>query len=358
MPKAAARAANPRLVLITGPEDVLRRRALEERLRETEDFDVEHASGDVGTPMDWVGAAATSPFLSARRTVVVRHLLRAPDPTGLDGFWAAVAELPESGLLVLVADEEQGDDSRQRTLSELGRKWRKAVESAGGEVVACDVPDKDLRRAVGEEAKRLGKSITPAACQLLVEMVGGSMSKAFEELAKLALYVGERADIREADVTTAVLPDRDWDVFKLINAMLGGDVAGAVRQLRILMSGGSKPGDEARQRLLPALSKQLRLMWQARVLLDDGPEGERQLLVKTNLRKEQDWRQRKVMEASRRVGLDRIGACLHILADTDAALKGMGDSFSERDTLELMILSMAGAISGRTRESSLARSRH
>src|SRR5258708_539198 len=104
------------LVLISGDESALRRLALERILAavgiQADDFDLQTFEGD-SDPIDWTAAAGTSPFLADRRVVIVRHLLRC-DPDRAKG--GVLKGLPKSALLILLADDENGDEDRQRRL--------------------------------------------------------------------------------------------------------------------------------------------------------------------------------------------------------------------------------------------------
>ncbi len=66
-------------------------------------------------------------------------------------------------------------------------------------------------------------------------MTGGSLSRSIEELEKLAIYVGESDSIREEDVKVVVVPSREWNVFKLCDAIVRDNAGEAMRQLRILV---------------------------------------------------------------------------------------------------------------------------
>lgn len=345
-----------RLILLVGEEEVLRRRALEELLSqagfEKDDLDLQFYTADATPPSEWFASAGITPFLAERRGIVVRNVLRvdADDVRASD-----VASLPESALLVLVADDETGSDDKLTRMRTTVRKgWTKLVESNGGLVLTFEPDTKKAREAVLEECKDLGKTFTPAAIDALVEMTGGSLSRALDELAKIILFVGDAPQIRESDVREIVVPSREWNVFQLVEATLEGRVPEAFRQLKIIVSANSKAEEIAFRSILPVMSNQLRLVWQARMLIDAGkspvnapPEISEQFPAKPNLLKEREWRQRKAMTVARNVTLTRLASCFQILSDTDARLKGMLGGFNAMETLEMMVLSMSGTVAKR-----------
>lgn len=339
-----------RTVLVVGDEELLRRRALEGLMAaasvDKDDFDLEGFEGDESGPEAWIAAAGTSPFLAERRTVVVRHLLRR-DPEELrDG---ALASLPTTSLLILVADEEPNENLQKRA-----KAWAKAIEKAKGAVIVCDADPKKAGEALRPELARLGKTMSSAAAGTLIEMTGGSLSRATDELEKLVLYVGDAERIDEAAVRAVVVPSREWNVFAMIDSILDANVPEALRNLRILVGTAAKAADAAHSSILPMASRTLRLTWQARVCLDAGrgpgdatPEIRATFPDKPNLAKESPWRQNRVMASARKTTLPALAACLGALADTDSRLKGAMPNYTPIESLERMVLEMVEALRGR-----------
>ncbi len=360
----ASKALAARVVLLTGEEDALRRRALSEVLHlatQDGDFDLETIEADESPPTNWIASAGTAPFLSSRRTVVVRHLLRV-DPPGsrsagaLEGndLVAQLRRLPESALLLLVADDEAGEENRQRRLATIRKGWEKSVAEAGGLVSQFSADAKQIREAIKLEAIRLDKKISDASAESLAEMTGASFSRAIEELEKLALYVGSETQIRESDIRAVVVPSRDWNVFKLVDAIVDGAVPEALRQIRVMVGSQTKAEDAAFSRILPTLSRQFRLMWQARLCIeakcgpDSAPERVQRLFMdKPNFAKEAPYRQSRLLQQAKRVDLTALQRCFQAVSDADAKLKGLLDSFSPIETLEHMVLEMVEVIGTR-----------
>ena len=336
-----------RTVLVVGEEELLRRRALEGLFEAAgvakDDFDLEAFEADETDSETWIASAGTAPFLADRRVVVVRHLLRRDPESVREG---SLASLPDTGLLILVADEEVGDKYEKRPSA-----WKKLVEKAKGAVIACDPDPKRAREILRPELDRLGKSMTSAASATLVEMTGGSLSRATEELEKLALYVGDAERIDEAAVRAIVVPSREWNVFAMIDAILSGNVSEALKNLRILVGTVSKAADAAHSSIIPQTSRGLRMAWQARVCLDAGrsagdasPEIRATFPQTHNLSKSSSWVQNKSMDSARKTTLPALAACLGILADTDSRLKGALPNYTPIDTLERMVLEMVEAL--------------
>jgi DNA polymerase III subunit delta len=350
---APGKAIASTVILLSGEEEALRRRALSEILQlatQDGDFDLQTYEADAASSMEWIASAGTAPFLSERRTVVVRHLLRRE----VEVTVAELKTLPPSALLVLVADEETGDDSRQRRLASIRKSWDKVIKDAGGTVADFSTNVKLIKDSIKQEAERLGKKISDASAVSLAEMTGSSFSRAIEELDKLAVYLGSETQIRESDIRSVVVPSREWNVYKLIDAIVDGAIPEALRQLRILVGSQTKAEDAAFSRIFPTLSRQFRLMWQARLCVEakcspeSAPERiKNQFPEKPNLAKEPPYRQSRLMQQAKRVDLFALQQCFEAVSDADAKLKGLENSFSGMETLEYMVLKMAEVIGAR-----------
>ena len=351
------------LVLLTGEEEALRRRALNDLLGAAgigpEDFDLATLVADAAPVGEWISSAATAPFLGERRVVVVRNVLRI-DPrlvsaakenrAARDRFVADLKSLPASALLILVADAEAASDDRQRKLASAGTALAKIVVEAGGHVAEFKPDPKAAKATITAEIARHGRKIGPAALDSLLAMTGGSASRAIEEVEKLVLFTDKDA-ITEGDVHAVVFASPEWSIWKLVDAVAGGNARLALAQLRTLLTAGKKPENAALEQILPMLSRQMRLLWQARVCLDIGvrpsdapPEIARGFPEKPNLGKEPEYRQTATMTTARGYTTPQIAACLRLLSDADAALKGMVDHLSTIDTLETMVLKMCDVV--------------
>jgi len=345
--------------LIHGPEELLRRRALAALLDEigvtTQDFDLETHTADSSKLSEWVAAAGTVPFLAVARVVIIRHLLRAGDPK--EARPEQLATVPSSGRLILIADEEATlDEDRQRRFTDLARAWSRAILAAGGTVIEANVPPAQFSTRLRSEAESLGKALTPTASDVLKEMCGGSFSRAVDEVEKLSLFVGDRANIQEADVHQVASASREHNIFRLVESIASGEASPAFAQLRTLFGNTARP-DDAANRFLAPLSRQFRLVWQARAAIDAkvGIAQMKQsipgaLAERPRLDGEQEFVQQKSLRLARRLSLPSIAACLHEIADCDARLKGLRPASSALDSIETMVVRCLEHTAARTRD--------
>ncbi len=350
--KGITKAAKARFSLICGDEDLLRRRvrlALIEELGMTlEEFDQESILADQRPIREWIASASTIPFLAPYRLLVVRNVLRVSDSSQIEEAIKGLLTLPETGRVILVADEELSmDDQRQQTAS---RAWRSALTKAKGEVLECKVDAKSTPQLIREEAGSMGKRMSAVAAQTLAEMVGGSYSRAVAEVEKLVLYVGDADEIRESDVRAAAITSREWNVFKLADAIFECKPTAALTQLQILVGSTSKPDQFVNRNIFPLLLSQLRLLWQARSCVDakcspvEPPAWLIEAWPDKNIKGESNWRQTRLMTTAKQINHHQLSACMRAIAEADARMKGLREAAGLGETLEMLVFEMIQAV--------------
>jgi DNA polymerase III subunit delta len=161
-------------------------------------------------------------FLGDDRTAgaaVVTDRLSALVPF-LQGFpWGAVRLLVTAGKI----------DKR--------RAFYRTIEKIGGveHFAELSFETKDWMERMAEAAERVlnesGKRIDPATLSDLVTMVGPNLRQLHQEIEKLVLYVGERAQVQGDDVKAIVSRNRQSRAFALGDALGGRDLPGLLKAL-------------------------------------------------------------------------------------------------------------------------------
>jgi DNA polymerase-3 subunit delta len=108
---------------------------------------------------------------------------------------------------------------------------------------------------LAQEAKRLGKSLPPAAAQRLVEVVGDNLSELHQELKKLALFAGAEATLTPQQVNQLASHSRSYNIFALVEALGEASVQRRLSALNHLLELGEPP-----PRILGMLARQVRLL--------------------------------------------------------------------------------------------------
>ena len=209
-------------------------------------------------------ACDTVPFLGSHRLIIVEGLLSrlagrkgAGPSSELVEAWRPLAEyadhMPPSSHLVLVDDEVTAGNPLLKALAAGARvsQFRPLKPNA--------VPG-----WVRARAQAMGLRLSQKAVGLLADFVGADLWTLSNELEKLSVYAGGDA-VDEDDVRALVAAVRETNVFPLVDAIVEGRQAAAVRQLRQMFR-----QESTAPYLLSMIQRQLRLIAIAREMLDGG----------------------------------------------------------------------------------------
>lgn len=189
-----------------------------------------------------------------RRVVVIKApaFLKGQGGKGKSEWgWLRLLRQVPNGTFVLMAVTELPPPSVLNVLNE----------------VALLVPISKLRpQDVPEFVQMLAEQATvrmeKEAVQELVSRVGDDARQLASEVEKLAMFIGIDGRIT-ADTVRELVPSLAMDVFALMNAVVDGDAAKAVRMLDGLLGRRESP-----MSILYLLTRQFRFLLQARLLLD------------------------------------------------------------------------------------------
>jgi DNA polymerase-3 subunit delta len=285
-----------------------------------DDFAASTHDGETATLADVRDELATLPFLAARRLVIVQDAdsFVTRHREGLEKYVAAPSA---TGVLVLEVKSWKSNT-----------RLAKAVPDSA--TVDCTTPKPAqlvpwIRRWAG---KQYGKELTAPAAELLVELVGPEMGVLDQELAKLAVYVGDRPRVDQADVDLLVGHSRAETAWQMLDALAEGKQGAALTTLHYLLDQGEDPIG-----LLGALSWQLRRVAQVARLAQEGvPLGG--AMSRAGV---QPFAQRRVEQILRVLG-PRSLRIYDWLTETDLAMKST-DHLPPGILLERLLIKLAGA---------------
>lgn len=160
----------------------------------------------------------------------------------------------------------------------------------------------ELLQWLTQEAKGLGKTLTLAAAQRLVEIVGDNLAELSQELEKLALYAGEDKSLTPSLVNQLSTHSRTYNIFALLDALGEPGPHKRLTALGQLLDLGEKE-----PKILATLAGHLRKL----IRLKEGGGG-------LNLTQ---WHQRKVAEQAKRFSAPALRAHLFLLHQVDLVLK-------------------------------------
>lgn len=267
----------PAYVVASGAEEFLRaeaRAALVSELGDEADvieFDWARMAKEDDAFVRILDELRTGSLFSSGKLVTVRNA-RPMVIENAKALAAYAAAETAAGILVLEDDELVG---------KKGKKAPKGVQAlldAGGVAVDCrplyDRPfgfgkpewDSDLTRFVVARARDLGKAVSPQTAFELHSRESSGLRVLVAQLEKIALHVGDRAEITVEDVDALVGGVRDSDLFRVVDAFAACELREAVSGLEavfgkgVAQSSGGKSFDamEIAMRLVATLARRLR----------------------------------------------------------------------------------------------------
>jgi DNA polymerase-3 subunit delta len=238
-----------------------------------------------------------------------------------------VAAPSRSGVLVLELD----------SLPSNTRLYKAAA--AAGLAVDCGAPPAArLTKWLVDWAKQQHRAqLSHAAAETLAEMVGSELGLLDQELAKLALVAGEGRKITPEMVGQSAGGWRTRTTWEMLDAMLDGKVADAMRQLDRLLASGEQPVG-----LLAQISASMRRFATATRLIRQAEAAGRRMAIRDALAQAgvKAFVLQRAEQQLRRLGRQR-GSRLHgWLLDADQQLKG-DSAMPPRLILEQLVVRLA-----------------
>lgn len=311
--------------LIYGSEPLLLERA-EKRLRDRLaavadlDFNLDVFDGGSASADDVLNAANTMPFMSDRRLVIVKDVDKM-DSAATERLTDYAKDPAPYTCLVLVA-----------TKVAKNTKLYKAVAGSG---VAFEYAAPKRNEYAGEVVRLLkerGRRITPAAAQILVDIVGRDLRRLDTEADKLVAFVDGAESVSESDVRSVAANSGETSVFELTDAVGDRDTTRAIRVLGRLL------GSETPLMAHAMLARHVRAMIGARALSDRGMSPDA-MAPEIGM---PPWQVRNVVRQSQRFSALELSRALQGLAACEEEMKT-----SPTDAglvIERWIIATAGAV--------------
>ncbi len=186
-----------------------------------------------------IAAARTLPMMAPRRVILVlrAEMLLAPKresdaaTRALEAFESLLERPEKETALVLVATTV---DRRSRIYKLLARQ---------ATIVECGVLESvaDAERWVRNRIAAAGAQLDPAGARLIANRAGTDVKRLRNDVDRLLLYALGQKTIGMDDVREIVGPAALQDDWAMANAIEGGDSAGALRQLALMLDAGAAP---------------------------------------------------------------------------------------------------------------------
>lgn len=268
-----------------------------------------------GAHFDWsaVQGASQSLSLFAQRQIVEIHL-----PTGKPGkegpaVLTALAQglEPEGDLLVLITLPRP-----DRTLKNAA--WYTTLQQRGVDVAIESVSRQQLPQWIAQRLRQQGQHVAAGAegeqaLRFFADRVEGNLLAAHQEIQKLALLY-PTGELRAAQIESAVLNVARYDVFKLSEAVLAGQLPRVQRVLDGLQAEG-----ESEVMALYTLAEDIRALRRVRESINAGKP------LPMALREQRIWgpKERLFERALPQLQAPVLAQLLHAAHVVDGIVKGI-----------------------------------
>ena len=276
---------------------------------------------------DWnslLFSANSMSLFSQQRLIEVRLASGKPGDAGGKALIQLVSQLNEDTVLLLVLPRL--DQSSQRT------KWFKTIESDAAFVQVWPIEARELPRWLDARFRQAGLKATRDAVRIMATRLEGNLLAAVQEIQRLKLIVSGR-EVDVEDVIDGVADSARYDVFKLIDAAMLGDMNRCVRMTTGLKAEGVEP-----LFVVNMLSRELRSLESMKSQVING-KNQREVFKKARV---WDKKVPMVTRCLERHDLRKLQELQVSLGTIDRMVKGIvaGEAWQE---LQTVILDLAGA---------------
>ena len=334
-------AQGKRVFVISSDEDLLAQEAADalRAAARAEGFSERHVFVVAGAHFKWDGVLAQGSALSLFSD---KQLLEIRVPSGKPGKDGGAALEQLAGQM-----QAGGDVLALVSLPKLDKTgknsaWYLALAAAGVAVEIANIERAALPQWLAQRLGLQGQSVKPGpegerTLQWIADRVEGNLLAAHQEISKLALLYPP-GELGYEAVATSVASVARYDVFKLSEAVLSGQVLRTQRMLAGLRAEG-----EAEVLVHWALSEDIRHLHRLRCALDDGKP------LPVAIQQARIWgaKQRAMERLVPRVQAEQTAQLLHAAQISDGIIKGLhspgwlADSWLALERLALMLCALS-----------------
>jgi DNA polymerase-3 subunit delta len=256
--------------------------------------------GNEKSPEEIIKTAKTLPIMSKMRLVVIR------DADGfsskqLEEFLPYLQNPTPSTCLIFTAKTA---DIRKRFFQE--------IKKTGRIIQFKPLPEDKLAFWIHREVEKLSKTITHEALSCLVENGGGSLENIYNEIKKVALYIGEKSLIETKDLQDIMVDSATHSIFDLISYLGNKDCENGLKVLDKMLISGEHP-----LLILTMITRQFRLILQAKEILKRGG-SKKEIKERLNI---PSFSLNQLSEHTEHFSFDELTMSYQYLLDADLALK-------------------------------------
>jgi DNA polymerase-3 subunit delta len=252
-----------------------------------------------------IETAQSLPFMSERRVIVVRRTEAYPASALATLIPYLQDPCPTSCLVFMCAK------------ADFRNKFYTFIRDAGKAIQFKNPSERDMVPWLMQTAKSLGLRITLRGCAYLHEMVGSRLRDLYNELEKLHVRYGtDQVDVEQ--VRELGVGSRTYTIFDLVEQISKKQAAESLKVLNRFLE---EEGRDGWMRILGMLGRELRLLWQAKSIMEAGGKSS-ELTHKLGL---PGFVAQKLCERSKRWDDGGLRRALQLLYEADGLVKTGSD---------------------------------
>lgn len=274
----------------------------------------------------------TVPFMGGKNVIVLRDTaLFRPRKAGSseptedkveERLHKVISNMPEYTHLILSTTEKV--DKR--------RKLFKMIEKHGTAVEVANIKVKDVRGWLTAKLSELNKKMDSDAMEYFLGVISImpqiSLGFLHNEMEKAALFTEGKARISQSDLVKIMSSIPEISIFSMIDAVSQKQIGKALQLVGEQLKSGEHP-----LKLVSLLARQVRLMWQAREMANEG-SGSREIAERLGL---VPFIGEKLLKQSKNFTTDILKQATIALATADYELKS---GRANKSVLEEIIIGM------------------
>jgi len=284
------------------------------------DFNIEICYGGETDPTEIINRAQSLPFMAQNRLIIVRRVEEFKADQ-LEKFLRYLGDPAPSTCLLFISAR-----------TDFKRKFYKKIRSSGWSVFFSELKDSQVVPWIRRTAKELGLKLESQACAYLQQIVGNKLRDLYAELVKLQLRYGEKT-VDEDQVRELAIHSRIYSIFELMDTISVRDCGGSLSVLNRFLEEEDKV--KGPLRLIGMLNRQIRLMWQAKSIVDRGGKS-KEVAGKLGIA---PFSAGNFVKQSKLWSVDELERGLSLLYEADGLLKS---GSRPKPVLENLILSLCG----------------
>ncbi len=290
----------------------------------TESFNYHKLTTETFDLQSFADSVENLPMMAERTMVVVDEIdLFKLNEADRERAMEIISDIPEYCTVVFTYETTAFNPDKRK------KKLWDTVDKNGMLVEFQKQNQRDLINWISRHFAASGKKITPALCNYLIDITGGTMTTLSGEITKICAYSGSD-EVCKADIDAVVEPVLDAAVFQMTDLLGQGEYGTALLKLQQLLKMQEEPLS-----ILGAIGAHFRKLSTARILLDNGKNAD-DLMELTGMK---DYPARKTVAAANRFSAAFYRKASELILECDVKIKTSMDT--PEHILEVLILQLS-----------------